>query len=151
MKGRRLAIPSNSSSEALMKDKRSISVAGSHNSSDFVEILNKTANQKSGNLTKLENPKLWCFEISIHKWQLMLQFTLSCYAVSHKNFRRNTKSPHHQILWRAKLNYLYSRNPLTWVQLAIGLWAEGICIIDKATKFKALLDCWQQLPGERGE
>lgn len=58
MKGRRLAIPSNSSSEALMKDKRSISVAGSHNSSDFVEILNKTANQKSGNLTKLENPKI---------------------------------------------------------------------------------------------
>jgi len=41
-----------------MKDKRSISVAGSCNLSAIVEILNKTDDQKSGNLTKLQNPKL---------------------------------------------------------------------------------------------
>jgi len=55
---KQIVIPSNSSSEALMKDKRSVSVAGSCNLTATVEILNKTADQKSGNLTKLQNPKL---------------------------------------------------------------------------------------------
>lgn len=40
-----------------MKDKRSISGAGSCDESAIVENLNETANQKSGNLTKLETPQ----------------------------------------------------------------------------------------------
>jgi hypothetical protein len=48
-------IPSSSSSEDFMKDKRSTSGACSRDTLANVENLNMAVNQKSGNLTKQEN------------------------------------------------------------------------------------------------